>query len=168
MGNSKFWRVSFHKKKKMEGKKLSKPLRSFTIALVEVVPLLIFSQLDFCFPACLLWSPVIREASASLRAVKVALESNATPCSAMIKGTQVRQPQRHIQLASKKVSRLPSHPSFPPAFLSPDYSDTERRNVEYIDQNKAKWSGFEDVGGSLFSPETFGQREFWDRGEGAG
>ncbi len=111
----------------MEGKKLSKPLRSFTIALVEVVPLLIFSQLDFCFPACLLWSPVIREASASLRAVKVALESNATPCSAMIKGTQVRQPQRHIQLASKKVSRLPSHPSFPPAFLSPDYSDTERR-----------------------------------------
>lgn len=85
---------------------------------------------------------VIREAFASLRAVKVSMESNATPCSLMIKDTQVRRHRATYNCHLKEWAISP-----------PSLTTTLPRcqEVEHFDQNKEKRSGFEDVTGSLSS-----------------
>lgn len=70
-----------------------------------------------------------------------------------------KKTQSHIQLPSQRMSHFP--PSLTTTLL-------QWQEMEHIDQNKAKRSGFEDVTGSLSSQKLLDkERErAGDRGEG--
>lgn len=137
-----FWVKIFFSYKR-EKKSCLSDLGSHTMAVVEVAPPLIFSQLDSCLPPCLLWSSHSHPRGFCQPAsCQISMESNTTPCSLMIKDTQVRRHRATYNCHLKEWAISP-----------PSLTTTLPRcqEMEHIDQNKAKRSGFEDVMESLSS-----------------